>query len=126
MAFPKYRGLFSEVNSADEGARRFDKFNSKSLTSLLSQLQIDQPVDGTKASQTSVLVADDDVPPSHSPSLSLSGQQHETEKTYCERCIQRREKAPCEESSPAPHNSEECCTKDVTLPGSDEVVGMEG
>ena len=80
MAFPKYRCLFSEVNSADGGARRFDKFNSKSFTSLLPQLQIDQFVDGTKASQNSVHVADDDVPPSPSPSLSLSGQQHETEQ----------------------------------------------
>ena len=49
MAFPKYRCLFSEVNSSDRGGRRFDKFNSKSLTSLLPQLQIDQFVDGTKA-----------------------------------------------------------------------------
>ena len=97
MAFPAYRCLFSDVNSA-EGSWRCDKTNSKSLTPLLPQIQIDQFVDGTKASQKSVLVADDDVPPSPSPSpsltLSLSGQQHETEKDACERCIQRSEKHP--------------------------------
>ena len=96
MAFPAYRCLFSDVNSA-EGSRRCDKIDNKSLTPLLLQLHVDQFVDGTKASQKSVLVADNVVPsPSPSPSLtlSLSRQQHETEKDACERCIQRGEKHP--------------------------------
>ena len=71
MAFPAYRFLFCDVNSA-EGSRRFDKTNSKSLTPLHPQLQIDHFVVGPKASQKSVLVADEDFPPSPSPSPSLS------------------------------------------------------
>ena len=42
--------------------------------------------------------------------LSQSGQQHETEKDTCERCIQRREKPPCDESSPPPDGSDGSCT----------------
>ena len=59
LTAPKVRGVLT-------------KTDSKSLTPLHPQLQIDQFVDGTKASQKSVLVADDDVPPSPSPSLTLS------------------------------------------------------
>ena len=35
-------------------------------------------------------------------------------------------KTHCDESSPPPDGSDECCTKDDTLSGSDEVVGMGG